>query len=146
MAIYFAYGSNMSSARLRERITSARPLGPVHVCDWRLAFNKPGRDGTGKANLVFESGARSWGVAYEIAGSEWERLDGFETDYQRAHFRLERSDGSNLEAQAYLFLQADAPALAPSGEYLDHLLAGAREHGLPADYIAAISEGALRGG
>ena len=147
MPIYFAYGSNMSSARLLARVGAARAMGPVHVCDWRLVFNKPGSDGTGKANLVSELGARSWGVAYEIAGSEWERLDSFETGYERALFRLERSDGSSIEAQAYLFFFLEGTrALPPSPDYLAHLLTGALEHGLPADYIASISEVAWPGG
>jgi gamma-glutamylcyclotransferase len=145
MPIYFAYGSNMRSARLLRRIGTARALGPVHISDWRLTYNKPGLDGSGKANLVAEAGAKSWGVAYEIATRSWEQLDSFELDYQRAHFRLEQSDGSNLEAQAYLFLREEARVLVPSRDYLDHLLVGAREHGLPSDYITTISRLASRG-
>ena len=141
MSIYFAYGSNMSSARLAARVSDAEALGPAHVSDWQLTFNKPGRDGTGKANLVQAAGARTWGVAWTLPEAAWPLLDGFEPDYERAVFRLLRGDGRELRAHVYLYAcPADAPSIPPSGEYVDHLVAGATEHGLPENYIAKIRE------
>lgn len=137
MTLYFAYGSNMSSARLSARIPGARALGPVFVCDFQLAFNKPGRDGTGKANLVPVSGERAWGVAWQLAESHWETLDRFEPGYRREAFALERGDGTRLIAHAYLF-DPGGPPLAPAPDYVEHLLVGSREHGLPDHYIETI--------
>ncbi len=139
MPVYFAYGSNMSRARLATRVSAAEALGPAHVSDWRLAFNKPGRDGTGKANLVPAAGARTWGVAWSLPEDAWPVLDGFEADYERAVFRLLRADGRELHAHVYLYeCPADAPSIPPSREYVDHLVGGATEHGLPEDYIATL--------
>ena len=139
MPVYFAYGSNMSSARLLARVGSAVSLGAVYVGDWRLAFNKPGRDGTGKANLVPCAGSLAWGVLWRLAEPDWTALDRFEPGYQRASFRLERAGGESIAADAYLFdCAADAPTIAPSSEYVACLLDGAHEHGLPPEYIEAI--------
>jgi hypothetical protein len=154
MAVYFAYGSNMRSARLTERIGPSQAIGAVHVCDWTLRFDKPGRDGTGKANLVPATGLRAWGVAYQVADSAWELLDRFEPGYRREGFRLDRSDGTSLECIAYLYPslypstdapREQAPWLAPSGEYLGHLVDGALEHGLPTDWIETIRAAARAG-
>jgi len=145
MPVYFAYGSNMSGARLLARVGAARSLGAVHVRDWTLAFNKPGRDGTGKANLVPCAGARAWGVAWELADAHWQVLDRYERDYERALFRLETPAGAPLEAAAYLFAAAaDAPAIPPSPEYVAHLLAGAAEHALPDAWLERIRSLARR--
>ncbi len=157
-AFYFAYGSNMSSARLSSRVASARAQGVVHLRGWCLAFDKPGRDGTGKANLVREPGALVWGVAYTLDPAEWEILDGFEPGYRRFPVRCERAGGGPLPAVTYRFERSEraardegrgrsergraAPPPGPSAEYLGHLVAGAQEHGLPADYRSRL-EGLL---
>ena len=49
--LYFAYGSNMSSARLAARLGPTRCLGRAVLDHFALAWNKPGLDGSGKANL-----------------------------------------------------------------------------------------------
>jgi hypothetical protein len=140
MALYFAYGSNMSSARLAARVPAARALGAVYVRDFRLAFNKPGRDGTGKANLVSASGERAWGVAWALSDLAWNELDVFEPGYRRVSCVLSSVDGRTLAAEAYVFpAPADAPLLAPSADYVTHLVAGAREHGLPETYVRWLS-------
>lgn len=145
MEHYFAYGSNMSTARLQARVAAARPLGCVFVDGWQLCFDKPGRDGTGKANLTPAIAARVWGVLFEVPIDAWESLDRFEPGYERSVFRFTRQSGEPVEAQGYVY-PARGPGDAkpgrviepPSAEYLAHLLAGAREHGLPDPHIAWI--------
>ncbi len=138
MELYFAYGSNMSSRRLSARVTGARSLGRAHLDGWRLAFNKPGRDGSGKANLLETPAGGTWGVLYEIPTDEWSVLDDFEPGYFRTRFRLLR-DGQNLAAQAYVFADPrGARPTRPSAMYLAHLLEGASEHELPTHHIEYI--------
>ncbi len=52
---------------------------------------------------------------------------------------LVRSSGIRLRAVTY---QAVAPvgALRPARDYVEHYVAGAREHGLPPDYLQLILE------
>jgi hypothetical protein len=59
--VYFAYGSNMLTARLRERCPSARPLGLAAAPGYGVAFNKQGMDGSGKATLaMLEHDPQKW--------------------------------------------------------------------------------------
>jgi len=153
MDLYFAYGSNMSTPRLQARVGDARPLHRACVEGWQLCFDKPGRDGTAKANLVPVPEARAWGVLFEIPAAAWDVLDGFERGYERRRLRLADRAGAALHAQAYVYRPAaqspaptppasrDAPRRTgrPSAAYLEHLLAGAREHGLPQRHVAWIA-------
>ena len=135
---YFAYGSNMSSRRLRERITGARAREIAWLTDKRLACNKPGRDGTGKANLQEAHGARAWGVLYRIDDSDWPTLDRFEPDYRRVQCEAQLVTGARRIAQVYLWLGNGAD-IQPHDWYIDHLLEGAREHCLPDEHIRLIA-------
>ena len=49
---YFAYGSNMSSRRLRERMPGARAESRAILPCHRLAWHKIGKDGSGKCDIV----------------------------------------------------------------------------------------------
>jgi gamma-glutamylcyclotransferase len=143
MDLYFAYGSNMSTTRLQARVEAALPVSHAFIDGWRLAFDKPGRDGTGKANLVEIAGERTWGVLFRVPPSAWAVLDEFEPGYQRCEFRFTRRTADELEAHAYVYsshadVSSEATHGPPSHEYLEHLLTGAREHDLPRDHIALI--------
>ena len=82
-ARYFAYGSNLTSARLVERVPSARAVGPALLRDFRLTLDKRGADGSGKANLAPAPGGSVWGVVYTFDPAEWVRLDACEPRYVR---------------------------------------------------------------
>jgi hypothetical protein len=128
----------MSSRRLGTRITPAAKHGAARLPDWRLVFNKPGRDGSGKANLVEQPGAESWGVVWEVSETDWPTLDAYEPGYRRDPCRVFDRTGGVLDAHVYLHL-ASGPDLMPWRWYLEHLLEGAREHDLPVSLIAEIA-------
>lgn len=50
---YFAYGSNMSRSRLRERAPSAEALGCFALNGYDLGFHKSGKDGSAKCDAYF---------------------------------------------------------------------------------------------
>jgi hypothetical protein len=50
--LFFAYGSNMLTERLRERCPDARPLGTAIARGYLLSFSKRSKDGSAKATLV----------------------------------------------------------------------------------------------
>jgi hypothetical protein len=136
--LYFAYGSNMSSARIGARLTA-----PVYVCTaritgYRLAFNKPGRDGTGKANLVPDAEGVAWGVVWRIAVQDWPRLDGFEPGYARRACVVEGPEGDTRRVHVYLHAER-GPDVPPHAWYVQHVIDGAREHGLPEVYVESIA-------
>ena len=135
--LYFAYGSNLSSRRLAERIPGTRAVGAGHLDDYRLVFNKPSLDGSGKANLIPAPNQRAWGVIWSIPADTWPALDGFEPGYARTPCRVRDENGQWHSAQVYLWL-AESPEQPPFAGYLDHIREGALEHALPASFLEQI--------
>ncbi len=138
---YFAYGSNMGRATFVER-RRIQPLAArrAYLDDWRLCFDLPiGPGERGVANLVPETGARTWGVVYRLDDATCDFLDrtegvhrGF---YRRLAIEVVTDDGERVVAFAY---QGDGrdPRRKPSARYLGLILAGARELALPAEYVS----------
>jgi gamma-glutamylcyclotransferase len=137
VALYFAYGSNMASARLQERAPSARPLGPALLPGYAWRCNKRGADGTAKANLVAMPGAETWGVLYEVHARDWDAIDRAEGGYERIPVEVLR-DGVRGPAQTYISDRI-AEDWSPARWYLGLVAAGAREHALPDAWLAAIT-------
>jgi|KBSMisStandDraft_5_1062788.scaffolds.fasta_scaffold45188_6 gamma-glutamylcyclotransferase len=139
--IYFAYGSNMLWQRIRARVPSARPLGGAILHGHRLAWHKSGRDGSGKCDVVpiAEAGHAVHGVLYEILAAEKPALDlaeGLGVDYDEKQVEVETRTGP-VTAWVYLAMRTD-PTVQPYAWYKAIVLAGAREHGLPDEYIARL--------
>ena len=138
---YFAYGSNMSTAIFVERrgmLPSSATWGWVD--GYRLCFDLPvGPGERGVANIVLDDRARTYGVLYRITSQEGDRLDRSEGVhggyYQRIPVVVATTWGESIDAFTYHSPYVSA-GRRPSPRYIGLLLAGAREHGLPADYAA----------
>ena len=140
MPLYFAYGSNLSTARLRQadRAPSARRIGTGSLSGHVLAWHKRGADGSGKCTIC-ATGNRSdgvWGVLWEIEADEVARLDAVEgPGYERVEVEVTTA---NQKMRAFTYLAREShldPALRPADWYRSLVVAGAREHGLPASWI-----------
>ena len=130
-ALYFAYGSNLCSSRMRQRVPSAVVAGAARLVGYRLTTDKAGRDGTGKANLRRCADTAVWGVVWRLEVAQWPLLDACERGYERIHVNPERITDP---AQTYLSQQlTEDPVLAT--KYKRFLVQGAREHRLPPDWI-----------
>lgn len=57
--VYFAYGSNTSTARLRERMPSCKPLGIATLPGHALRFHKRSTDKSGRCNAFTSESDRS---------------------------------------------------------------------------------------
>lgn len=134
---YFAYGSNMSTDRLRARIPDAAPIGRASWPGMRLVFNKVAADGSGKANLIEDPESLAWGVVFQISSSDWSSLDEFEPGYARVPCNVTVDSGEALGTQVYLGT-GSIRETPPRDWYRDHLVRGAVEHGLPADIVQMI--------
>jgi gamma-glutamylcyclotransferase len=132
--LYFAYGSNLSAARLRELAPSAVVRGAAHVTGFALRLDKRGVDGTAKANLHPAPGGVVWGAIYALDPADWARLDARERDYARFEIEIVQGDRHAL-AQTYRsdHLTQDAVAAA---WYKRLIVDGARAHALPAEWCA----------
>ncbi len=135
--LYFAYGSNMLSARLRARCPSARLLGPAWAEGHCVRFEKRGMDGSGKAALIAADPDKAAGVLYAMESADLAALDRFEGaghGYDRVEDVTIRH--GNRPARAMTYLACDPqPGLVPFDWYLALILAGARQHGFAASYL-----------
>lgn len=142
--LYFAYGSNMSSERLRARTPSAISLGRARLPGYALRWHKLGRDGSGKCDIEPSDvpNAAVWGVLYEIDRAERHDLDtveGLGVGYDEHMVRVE-TDTVVREAVTYKARpdRIDS-ALRPLAWYRAHVIRGATEHGLPDEYMRRIA-------
>ena len=137
--LYFAYGSNLSIARLRARVPSADPLG-CHVLEGHdLRFHKVGRDGSAKGDAYFSATSTDviYGVLFEICASEKPALDlaeGLGNGYEIKTISVTALNGFTRSAFTYQATHIDCK-LKPYSWYMNHVLIGARESHLPEDYI-----------
>ncbi len=132
--LYFAYGSNLRTSRMRARIPSAESVGIARLVGFGLRIGKRGRDGSAKANLAPAVDEHVWGVVYRIETTAWPDLDRFEGGYERRGVTVELA-GSRANATTYQSELRIEDALAYDW-YLAHVREGAREHGLPAEWCA----------
>jgi cation transport regulator ChaC len=137
---YFAYGSNLCRATFVER-RGMRPLDVrrARLDGHRLTFDLPvGPGERGVANLAVDPAATTWGVCYLLDPAACEHLDRTEGVHRGYYRRLDvtvtADDGARLAAFTYQGAMT-ATGRKPSARYLALLLAGAREHGLPVEWI-----------
>ncbi len=144
--LYFAYGSNMLTARLRARCPSARPAGVAFADNHRLTFWKKGRDGSGKGHLAANPGLAQPGVLFALSPDDLLALDGFEGagyGYRRADdFVVRRkATGEITQAAAYVATDLDE-TLKPYDWYLALIVAGAREHAFDEEIVQQLGAAA----
>jgi gamma-glutamylcyclotransferase len=141
---YFAYGSNMSTARLRARTPSCRSLGRARLALHDLLFHKYStKDHTGKCDALYTESTTDAviGVLFEIARSEkaaLDRAEGLGSGYNEKKIVVIDENDQEVEALTY-YADSDAikSSLLPTKEYKQYVLDGAEEHGIPTDYVAA---------
>jgi len=142
---YFAYGSNLLLARLRERSPSARRIARAGLPAHRLRWHKRGSlDGSGKCDAWLTGDAKDtvWGALFEIADTERARLDsaeGLGLGYRAMLVRVETTDGVRTAFAYVATPDAVDDTLAPFDWYRDLVVAGARESTLPDRYISTLA-------
>ncbi len=131
--MYFAYGSNLTSARMCARVPSARFVGVARLSGWRLTLDKRGADGSGKANLAPDARAQVWGAAYRLDANEWSGLDAHEPGYERREIQILL--GKRVQT-AWTYVSGLRTRDPVAHEWYKRLIVdGARDHGLPEDWI-----------
>lgn len=140
--LYFAYGSNMATRRLRQRVPSARVVDVAALAGHRLAWHKQGVDGSGKCDIpAAQAEDVVYGVLYAFDPMHKPRLDrveGLGRSYEQKHvdlWLLGRQEP--VTALTYYAIRID-PGYLPYDWYRDHVLIGAREHALPGHYVRLI--------
>jgi gamma-glutamylcyclotransferase (GGCT)/AIG2-like uncharacterized protein YtfP len=133
---YVAYGSNMSSARLRRRLghDAVRDIETGYLEGYALRFNKRAYNGGVYANIVYRGpGCRCPFVAYHLDLEAINLLDGYEGEpdhYVRLGLPFPKADGRLGLGHVYVAApERVIPDRTPDPDYLQHLLAGYEEHG-----------------
>ena len=139
---YFGYGSNMDPRTFLGR-RSMQPLSsqPGQLEGFELCFDLavgPGERGV--ANVCKRPGGQVWGVLYCLRTEESLRLDRTEGVHRGHYVRLPvevKAEGGPRSAFTYHSARG-RPGRKPSRRYLGLLLAGARHHRLPPEYLETL--------
>jgi len=148
--VFFAYGSNMLTERLRERCPDARPMGVAIARGYMLSFSKRSKDGSGKATLLTTAadGAsqEAHAVLFEIPLAQRRKLDKAE-DHDKGYRRddgfvvVSTDGGKKITASTYLArVEARDESLLPYDWYRALIVAGALEHELPERYVTLLRD------
>jgi len=137
--LYFAYGSNMSSSRLKQRAPSAELQGRFALRQHDLRFHKIGKDGSAKCDAYFTAVEKDviFGILYRINRGDkpaLDRAEGLGDGYDEKQVFVFAGDGSRSRATTYVASQIDKN-LKPFTWYVNHLLVGAANVRLPESYI-----------
>jgi len=149
---YFAYGSNLWTDQMRDRIGSIgrveHPPRVATLANYRLTFQQSEPGGDAYANIVVAdagllgqgmSRQSVLGIVYRCNEVELAKLDVVEHGYERRPITVVDVEGEALDAVAYIVRPADALNIGkPNDAYLSRITTGARQHGLPESYVSEI--------
>jgi len=136
--LYFAFGANMDPAALARRGVQFDEVCTGKIRHMRLVFHKPGRDGTGKADLQDHRPGTVEGAIYDVPEESLANLDvyeGVDKGHYRRHLVTVQTSRGELECVAYRAAKFGT-GLKPSAEYLATLIRGAEYHRLSPEYVS----------
>ena len=125
MILYFAYGSNMSAARMKQRLCWEASHRAATLRDFQLVFDQAGFNDPSwsPANIRSEQGGLVEGIIYEVEEKDLKILDGYEKYYQRLEVKVMAAQEEKLDAVTYLSKKSRGEK-PPTQEYLNFLLEG----------------------
>jgi len=140
---YFAYGSNLLRSQMYARTGTPAADSPGPKRAWlpgyALLFNLLAEDGKYYANIA-APGTGVQGVVYPCAADTLDRLDAYEQGYARHGVVVADESGDALSAITYIGLpESIAEPGVPDAAYLEKIVTGGREHGLPSAYLRLIA-------
>lgn len=139
---YFAYGSNMSSQRMLQRLPGARYTSLARLAQHKLSFRKNDQGMSAKCDIELTGSVADEviGVLYDISLEEKQLLDqieGLGSGYDEKFVELRTEAGQVLFAVTYCAINIDENMI-PYHWYKQHVLRGAIEHNLPQSYVSLI--------
>ncbi len=146
--LYFAYGSNMDWAQMKERCPSATFVGVAALRDHRIGFTRKSiKRGCGVADALKHLGRDLWGVVYALSDADSAQLDrseGFEAGRSKnSYWRRDclvflDGDASRSLTVCCYFAEPEADPPPPNRSYKSLIVNGARSWGLPDAYVAEL--------
>jgi len=143
--LYFAYGSNMDPELMKQRVPDAWAVGPARLDEFGLTFSVySNRWEGGAANIQLDPESHVWGVLWEIPDEGAKELDAYQGHpvfFRREEVSVARPEGP-VVAWTYRVAHQEGTYIRPTDEYLQHVQAGIRIHGLPPEALDALDRAA----
>ena len=134
---YFAYGSNMKHKQMEDRCKSAKFICRAYLENYDFVYDGCSKTRKGPvANVIPKEGSIVWGGLWEIDCEDLERLDkceGYPSTYDRNKVIVK--DDNNKEYKVWVYLRDQKDLGNPNSCYRSIVIQGARDCGLPDDYI-----------
>lgn len=127
--LYWAYGSNLNIAQMKARCPAAEPVAPLTLPRAILRFR-------GVADVAFHETAKCPGGLWRITPACEEELDMYEGVAHRLYekrYIVLRVEGRVERCLLYKMLQRGI--MPPSEHYLDVIIRGYRDFGLPLERL-----------
>jgi len=135
--LYFAYGSNMSFAQMKERCPGGRFLGPAVLGGHRFVYDGYSVDRQGAtADIVPSNADAVRGGLFAITERDklaLDALEGYPKAYDRREFEVSDAEGNARLAMAYF--RTGRALGKPHPDYEKLVLEGAKDCRLPEDYV-----------
>ena len=126
-----------------SRVPGATFLSAGKVRGYRLRFHKRSKDNSGKCNIIKTDSNSDvvYGVVFEFPDDQLDALDRAEGVghgyHHECNIPVQFADGTEARILAYIAdTNAIDEALIPYAWYYRLVIAGAKQHQLPDDYIA----------
>jgi len=127
---------------MRQRCPSSSFFKRAFLLGYKLIFEGYSINWKGPvSNVVESSDDIVWGGIFKINEDDLAALDcyeGYPKSYNRRQVALEDDEGK--EFRAILYYRVSRGSGEPSRDYLNKIIEGARDCGLPEEYIIKLSE------
>lgn len=140
MALYAAYGSNLSQTQMALRAKYSPAQGTGWLRGWRLSFGGAdiGWDGA-LATVVEDPGSEVFVMLYDVPQFDEKTLDEWEGTtlgvFVKIRVRIHADDG---EVSAWVYVVDGYEGGLPSAHYLGVVADAAEEAGAPEEYVLAL--------
>lgn len=143
--LFFAYGSNMNLGQIRARCSNPVMISTARLVNHRLVFCGHSDVWDGGVETVEPMlGYEIWGVLFSLSSLNWERLDLWQDARMDGggmyfHFPVTVLDPEGKVHNVRIYKKdVQGNATDPSREYLEHIVQGAVNNGLPREYIESL--------
>lgn len=140
---YFAYCTLLDEAEMQRFVPTARRGTVGQISGQRVVFERHGSGvETGGCNLSPAEGQTIYGVLYDLTDKEFAQLDaisGVDRGFYERFTVQVMTDAGEISAETYVISNPGGP-FQPTAGYVRPILAGARDLGLPKDYISTLDE------
>lgn len=138
---YFAYGSNMNFKQMEERCgkDGFKFIGRAYLEGYSFVYDGYSNSRNGAVANIVKSDNKNekvWGGLFEINQECLNKLDtyeGYPHSYNRKEIKV--IDDFNNEYKAWIYLRDSKERGEPSENYRNIVIQGAKDCGLPEDYI-----------